>query len=204
MMNKKDKTELLFSGIGEIDDNLLNEAVTYKSNRRKNYNFGMLAACFALIFVVAIAFPLLDRAKNMSDHMELDTEADASEVYYSLDNLLADSHGGKYQKLDSFDTLSYFGDAGLVWQNVDSGDIYFTSLTAYQLEEVTENLGRGEHVGEESPEISCKIWILDGEGNVMSPYLKSGSGNLDCAIFDYEVEIIPDDSFVECVSDILH
>jgi hypothetical protein len=203
-MNKNDKTNMLFSGIGEIDDGLLEEAMNYKSSRRKSFNFGMLAACLALILVISVTFPMLNRTKDAVGNSDPEKIEGVPETYTSLDSLLMDSYGGSYQKLNSFDSLSYTDSASLIWQYVDSGEIYVKRLSSSELEEVTESIGRGAQVGEESPEIGCKMWVLDGEGNVISPYLKGGAGNVDCTVFDYEVEIIPDESFVECISDILH
>ena len=204
MMNKNDKTELLFSRIGEIDDQLLNEAITYKRSRRKIYNFGMLAACLTLILAVAVIFPMLNRIGGVSGDKNSDAVIDPMNKYVSLDAVFVDSYGGSYKKLDSFESLSYVGKASLVWQYSDSGEIYSRSLSASELEKLTEKMGRGEQVGERSPKLECIVWVLDGEGNVISPYLKDGAGNVGCEVFDYEVEIIPDDSFVECVSDILY
>lgn len=203
-MNKNDKMNMLFSQIGEIDDSLLDEAINYKAAHRKSFNFGMLAACLALVFAIAVTFPMFNRMKNAVGNKDAEVAEDIAESYHSLDSLLMDSYGGKYQKLNSFESLSYTDSASLVWQYLDSGEIYVKKLNGSQLEEVTENIGKGDQVGEDSPEISCKMWVLDGEGNVISPYLKGGAGNIDCTVFDYEVEIIPDESFVECISDILH
>ena len=204
MMNKKDKAELLFSGMGEIDDQLLHEAINYKRSRRSAYNFGMLAACLVLILAIAVIFPMINRVGNASGDENYDGEAEMIPEYISLDALFVDSYGGGYKMLDSFESISYVGKASLVWQYSDSGEIYSKPLSDSELAKLTEKMGRGEQVGERSPKLECMVWILDGNGNVISPYLKDGAGNVGCEVFDYDVEIIPDDSFVECVSDILH
>ena len=51
--------------------------------------------------------------------------------------------------------------------------------------------------------VAVSVWVLDGKGNVSTPYLKTSRGNIGCEIFDYEAEIIPDERLVDCISDIL-
>ena len=204
MMNKKDKTEFLFSRIGEIDDSLIDEALTYKREHRKNYNFGMLAACLALVFVIAVAMPILRRFEELGDNKNSDVATDVPKTYDSLDELLSDSYGGNFKKLDSFESLSYVGSASIVWMYKDSGEVYVKQLSADELETIGEHLGEGEEVGERSPEFNCLVWILNGEGKVVSPYLKENAGNEGFEVFDYEAEIIPDEDLINCISDILH
>ena len=205
MMNKKDKTEILFSHIGEIDDQLLNEAMTYRREKRSGYNFGMLAACLALIFVIAVAMPILRRFEDIGGNKDSEgNAADVPESYASLDELLADNYGGDFKKLESFDSLEYLDEASLVWQYKESGEVYVRYLSEDELETISEHLGDGEEVGNASPEFTCRVWILNGEGKVVSPYLKESAGNESFEVFDYEAEIIPDEDFVNCISDILN
>ena len=206
MMNKNNKTERLFSYIGEIDDKLLEEAISYKRVQRNGFNFGMLAACLALIFVIAVALPTLRRFEELGGNQISGEKEELSpeKPYVALDALFVDSYGGAYERLDSLDELSYVGDASLVWQFGDSGEIYSKKLTQSELENITKHLGDGEEVGDSSPQISCRVWILDGNGRVVSPYLKESKGNEGCEIFDYEPEIIPNDELVSCISDVLN
>lgn len=198
-MNKDQKTDFLFSSIGEIDDALIEEAMTYKRVRKKSFNFAALAACLALVTVIAIAAPLINRLGNLGG-----SQAPEEQAASALDVLFLECKGGEYKKYESFDELSYVGTATLVWHYKDSGEIYAVKLTDLQLKYLQSKLGKGESVGEESPRLECLVWILDGKGNVVTPYLKNDSGNVGCAVFDFEAEIIPNEEFVKCISDIMN
>ena len=65
MNDKERKIDALFSSIGEIDDALIEEAITYKRVRKRSFNFAALAACIALVIVLAIAAPLIDRLVDL-------------------------------------------------------------------------------------------------------------------------------------------
>ena len=197
MNDKEKKAQDLLSAIGEIDDELLYEAQIYRRTRKRKFNYGMLAACLALVFIIAIALPLINGFGNLS-------EAEEKPVALTLDKVMLDCRDGDYITYSSFDELSYFGDARLVWQYDDDGEIYSLSLTGDQLASIESQMGKGESTGAQSPKIKCKIWVLDGKGNVKTPYLKDSSGNIGCQIFDYNAEIIPNESLVECISDIMN
>ena len=197
-MNKKEqKIEALFSAIGEIDDELLYEAQTYRRVRKTSFNYGMLAACLALVFVIAIALPLINALNGLNGEASPETTV-------SLDKVMLDCRGGNHLKHSSFEELSYLGEARLVWQYVDSGEIYSMTLSSYQLSKIEKRMGKGTLAGEQSPQISCKLWVLDGRGNVKTPYLENSAGNIGCEIFDYDAELIPDESMVECILDIMN
>lgn len=235
MMDKKEKAERLLDSIGNIDDSLLDEAIGYKPVRRFNFHqFGLMAACIALVFVIAVAMPVL---RNMSEvgnsdgifegnggnvvgrpegseensggvvenpdkHPENNTEVERG----ALDAYMSDVRGSSLDNCTvypSAESLTYTGNASLVWQYADGDEVYVATLSSTQLDELMGAMGSGKEVGEVSPELSCYVWIVDGQGTVVSPYLKDGAGNEGCVVFDYEAEIIPDEEFVECVSEIL-
>ena len=196
MNGKEKKIDVLLGCIGEIDDELVNEALTYKRAKRRGIPIGALAACLAVAFVIAVAVPLIARFGALG-HTE-------ESPIGSLDALLLESRGGNFKTYASFDELSYVGSASLVWQYGEGGEIYSLELTDAQLARIESKMGKGESVGESSPSVKCKIWVLDGQGNVTTPYLKSGAGNVGCEIFDFEAEIMPYESFTECISDIMN
>ena len=198
MNNKERKVNDLFLSIGEIDDALINEAMTYKRVRKRSFKIAPIAACPVLAAVLAVAMPLIGRLNNSGT--ETPPQSDAC----ALDLLFLECRGMECDRYESFDELSYVGVATLVWQYEDSGEIYALALTEYQLALLESKLGQGQSAGESSPELSCRVWIIDGKGNVKTPYLKNEKGNVGCAVFDFEAEIIPDDAFVECISDIIN
>ena len=199
MNNKEKKVNDLFSSIGEIDDALINEAMTYRRVRKRSFKLAPIAACLVLAVVLAVAMPLISRFGNNSG-----MEDPSQNAACALDVLFLECKGGEYTRYESFEDLSYVGVATIVWQYTDSGEIYALSLTEQQLRYIEEKLGEGTQTGSESPALSCKVWILDGRGNVKSPYLKNEDGNVGCVIFDFEAEIIPNDAFVKCISDIIN
>jgi hypothetical protein len=152
-----------------------------------------------LAVVLAVAMPLISRLGNNGG-----AEAPQQNEACALDLLFLECKGKEFDRYDSFDELSYVGVATLVWQYEDSGEIYALALTDYQLSLIESRLGRGQSAGESSPELSCRVWIFDGRGNVKTPYLKNENGNVGCTVFDFEAEIIPDDAFVKCISDIIN
>lgn len=218
MMNKDQKTEYLFSAIGEIDDRFLEEAVSYRRPvRRKKYWIPVLAACLAVFFTVssalsfALAAPVgifilgLMGNESTSPPKPQAPENDPTEYYASLDELMtAQKEEGGHSVYLSAEEISYFGEASIIWQYEEDGEYCVAPLTLPQLSRVKLLMGRGENVGDRSPDSICRVWICDGKGNVRSPYLKNSAGNVDSAVFDYEAEIIPDEDFVECISDILN
>jgi hypothetical protein len=199
MNNKEKKVNDLFSSIGEIDDALINEAMTYRRVRKRGFKIAPIAACLVLAVVLAVAMPLISRLGNNGG-----AEAPQQNEACALDLLFLECKGKEFDRYDSFDELSYVGVATLVWQYEDSGEIYALALTDYQLSLIESRLGRGQSTGESSPELSCRVWIFDGHGNVKTPYLKNENGNVGCTVFDFEAEIIPDDAFVKCISDIIN
>ena len=199
MNNKEKKVNDLFSSIGEIDDALINEAMTYRRVRKRSFKLAPIAACLVLAVVLAVAMPLISQLGS-NGGMEAPPQSEAC----ALDLLLLECRGMECDRYDSFDELSYVGVATLVWQYEDSGEIYALELTEYQLLLIENKLGSGQSAGESSPELSCRAWIIDGKGNVKTPYLKNEKGNVGCTVFDFEAEIIPDDAFVECISDIIN
>lgn len=234
MMDKKDKAERLLDSIGNIDDSLLDEAIGYKSARRFNFHqLGLMAACIALAFVIAVTIPML---RNTSDLGNLGGNAGESNggvagvpegteensggvVENPNDNQESESQVGNdalgaymlsvresldgYTVYPSAESLTYTEKTSLVWQYADGDEVYVASLSSKQLDDLKDVMGKGDEVGESSPSLACYVWIIDGQGTVVSPYLKDGAGNEGCFIFDYEAEIIPDEEFVERVSEIL-
>ena len=199
MNNKMKKTEYLLREIGEIDDRLLHEAICYKPARRSGFKWGVLAACLAFVFILTVVTPMLRAFSEIGENDEVENNPVA---YESLDALLTDSVG-YYASNQSVESLGYTDSAKLVWQEADSKELYVCYLSEAELARLQREMGRGEEVGERSPELNMKVWVLDGEGNVRSPYLKPTVGNTGCEIFDYEAEIMPTESLIQCISEIL-
>lgn len=198
---KKNKAEYLLREIGEIDDSLVHEAQFYRPERSSRPRLLLIAAAFVLVFALVIGTPLI--SKLVSPKAE--GEEDVNLQVYALDALISESDTAKYTFVSTSSDLPYFdGGAHVVWQTEDTDGYYVSdTLSKRELSELSASIGKGESVGDTSPEFECKVWILYGDGRVVTPYLKASSGNVSGEVFDYEAEIIPTDSFVSCISDIL-
>jgi len=204
MKNRKDKTQYLFDSIGEIDDSLLADALAYKPIRRKRYNLGLVAACLALLIAVALIFPMLQSGFVVGESEKTDEGMlDVKNHYDSLDSLmLGIRDSGEFKLYESAEELS-FESACIVWKYDDSDGFYVKRVSNYQLEQMSDRMGKGSDVGERSPNLSCQVWIVDNAGVVRSPYLKDTAGNEGLTVFNYEAEIIPNDDLINCISEML-
>ena len=200
MRNRRNKAEYLLREIGEIDDRLVAEALSHRGARRKTTRAILLAACLSLVFVLTVILPFY---RVMSGILQNATPDDESpQEILTLDGVLEQADG-YLTELESLESLSYTDGPRLVWQNVESGEIFVCELTAYQLSRLQREMGRGQQVGEQSPDNTCLIWVLDGEGGVRTPYLKQTPGNEGCTVFEYDPEILPTQNLITCISDIL-
>lgn len=200
---KRIKAEILLEGIGEIDDALLNEAMSYRPKRRMTSKLLILAATLAVVLTMTVGGALISRLVNGDSN---GTIPDREEEVYSLDSVLTSIENKEsFDYVSDADSLPYLdGEAHIVWQ-YSGKDGYYVSdaLTYSELESLKREIGRGDQVGDDSPELECMVWVLLGDGRVVSPYLKISAGNISNGIFDYEAEIAPDESLVIRISNIL-
>ncbi len=220
MNEKRRKAEILLDAVGEVDDALLSEALNYRKKSTYSTRVVAMAASFALVFCLiagALIIGRLDLLKNdltgesMGDNVanddKLDNSAgDGSNASVGLDGVfisLADRE--RYNYVTDPDTLPYYGGrAYIVWQYAGIEKYYISEpLRDAELETIKTALGQGSYAGESSPQINVKVWILLGNGRVISPYLIASNGNISNEIFDYEVEIIPNDHLTQKLESIL-
>ena len=197
---KKIKAEYLLCEIGEIDDALIAEAQSYGNTRASRPRFMLIAATLVLAFTLVLGSTVISKLTSPESEGE-----DSVPVYYALDSLVSESDTQGYSFVSASEDLPYFDEnAHVVWQFAGEEKYYVSdALSVTELSSVTSNIGVGESVGDESPSLECRVWILYGDGRVVTPYLKTSSGNVSTEVFDYEPEIIPSDKFVSCISDIL-
>lgn len=216
MKNRKEKTEYLLQSIGEIDDALLNEAMSYKPARRnRSYKIAIIAACLAVVLaigtilplsigvgsIVGIAGILLNIGDSSNEaHPPADNEQNAS-IPTAFDSVIESARDERY--LISLDELESIEGPVIVWQYDGEDAFYAKKISQGELDEVEKTLGCGYLVGEKSPQTSCKVWVADEKGIFRTPHLRANRGNEDVGIFDYEAEIVPSDEFTNCISGIL-
>ncbi len=210
MSDKLKKAEYLLDEIGEIDDDLLAEAMAYRPARRAP-RFVLIAACIALSIVFVISSSvMLNRVflkmNNIFDNSVNNSPNAAppeNSGPLSLDDVLTDARNKGHTKLSSEGEIPYRdGGAYIVWQYVGEDEYYVSSLTSAELTALEKKLG-GEEVGQNSPELECMVWIVTGDGAVISPYLKDTYGNIGISVFDYCAEIYPTQDFINYVSAII-
>ena len=209
MKNRKElnnKADTLLREIGEIDDRLLEEAVSYRPEAKKSFNFNPIAiavaACLAAVFIgVRILPDAFVKNEGVGDLPQLN--APEEEKDHSLDALLCETKNGGYMSVSSAAELSYTSGAEIVWRFEGEEQLYYCHITDKQYQRLMKLVASGREVGESSPSLECMIWIIDGKGNVTSPYLKSSGGNVGCTIFDYDAEMIPTESFVNYIAEVI-
>ena len=203
---RHEKILYLFREIGEIDDSLIHEAQTYRPRRmhlptRWLTVAAALLLCVSLVIAGGLLEPLFQ--KNSGEAPDIGAESEMP----MLDRLLASTRGtGVAHPLSHAQDAPYFdGQAYIVWQFVQDGALFISDpLSKDQLLRLTRALEDGESVGGTSPTLTCRVWILPGDGSVLSPYLPNTPGNIGTAeLFDYQVEQIPSDALTSCISDIL-
>ncbi len=203
----KSKIAYLFREIGEVDDALVQEALAYRPKRTAFERILMVAACLTLSLMLCFGVLLISLRSKDAPNDQGKPPLEDGHVAYSLDQLLlAQADSGSYTVLQSVEKAEFFGGRGyIVWQYADSNELFVSrALSDAELLRLTDTVGKGASVGEQSPALSCRVWLILGNGEVISPYLKESCGNRGYAeLFDYDVEVLPTDEFIACVSDIL-
>ena len=70
---------------------------------------------------------------------------------------------------------------------------------------MTREIPKGTPVGESPQALSYRVWIVMGDGSVVTPHLKPSDGNVGSAeLFDYNAELIPSQAFNSQISEILN
>lgn len=216
--------ERIFDALGDVDDDMLDEALSFSPARttgaRTPLRIGVMraltasAAMLAIVFALTVIRPLM-RGFTVSEGSQSpdslppagNADADADTAKYSLELLMLEQRSSDaWDSVDSAMLLPYLdGKAHVAWQYSGESAIYLSDpLTKDELSALVAALGEGDEVGASSPALECKVWLLFGDGRVVSPYLKPSQGNLGCSAFDYCAEIIPSGTLVSCISDILN
>ena len=203
--NKMKKAAFLLDEIGNVSDVYLQEALTYKKERRNARPWIAAVACILAVALVGgglLNSPLFDNIFNVFD------KADAPEASTpaTLDSFLSDHRNTLQCTATSEGELDYFGSTYLVLQYEGDETLYRSrNLTKNEVSRIHNLLGKGESVGASSPDLLCRVWLVCEDGTVLSPYLKNTDGNKGHAVlFDYEAEILPSSDLISCISDILN
>lgn len=199
MRDRTDRAHMLMSELDGISDIYLDEALSYKPHRGLHFPV-LIAACITLALLMilgvfgAMNVIFTDKSNN-----------DAAPGRVGLDSVLCEAvESGSLRRTDSNELPLGDGRAYLVVQLKGQDEYYISEgLTLLQKNSLSLNIGRGSDVGSVSPEFECDIWVILGDGQVMSPYLKRTKGNCGVDMFEYSAEIYPTDEFTAIVSEIL-
>lgn len=202
-LQKRKKAELLYSSMTELDDYLLQEALVYRAAQKRTSRAWIAAAGLAASFVLVFGSVMLGNLVHLESEVEDAPVKDAARPI-SLDAyLLEQGEAAAYATL-SAEEVDLFSAPTVVWQFAGDDTLCQSRpLKSGEWERLTESISDGTHVGAASPAQACRVWLLDGNGNVITPYLLPSSGNIGMTLFDYEAELIPSSSFVSCLEEIL-
>ena len=206
---KEEKIAYLFDEIGSISDVLITEAAYYRPKKRRVpvLKYVGMAACLLLCCV--LLFRVGGLVGDFFSIFDKSTESpEDTQTVDSLDALLTQHEGDlQYTTLGSVGELDLFGgQAYLVWQEEGSDELCVSRpLQTYEVKNLKTRISSGQSVGadpQSSP--TCRVWIVCGDGTVITPYLKLSDGNIGVGeLFDYDPELNPSSSFISYVSDIL-
>ena len=202
--------ERLFDAFGEIDDSIIKEAENVNFERKRTFadaRFNRLAATAALL-VLCVGIGgglLLGRGYiGLEDNMLSadDGEVNESLSYLSFDAVLLEAVETSAAEIVAPDTIDFFdGETSIIW-SYDNNDYYKVILRNISSDKMKSEVTTYKQQIDEitASTLDCKVWISYGNGEVVSPYLKSSSGNIGYAeLFDYSAEVLPSEIFTRFV-----
>ena len=187
MADKNKRAEKLYDCIGGIRDDYIASAENY--TRIKAFYpkklLASLAACVAILIMVT----------TFSDVFLKSGDSSVNDAGVSLQYVLE-----KYE-VEPTEKIDLFSDKKLIWYS--DGEYREKVLTQKQYTRLTSYMQSGFEDVKESRDEECLVWICDGRGNVVTPYLKTSDGNVYVNLFSYRAEVMPSKAFTEYVEKIL-
>ena len=205
------KAGQLFDAMGEIEDRWIAEAETPYAHAR-GIRLGrrglIVAVTLSLVAVSTLGIMVANRSKDAAPEEmvpPVEIETDAS---YTLSERMSRLKGQTTTLRVSREELNLFsGIPQVIWKYRDESEYRAKNLTHGQVDqlmsamelnpgtEVDANHVKGELEG---------IWLVDRDGMVISPCLKSSDGNVGYGeLFAYEPELEPSDVFVNTLCGII-
>jgi len=214
--DQKQKAMYLFRELGNIDDALVADALNPRIQASPRSRVLLLAACLALSAVLIVSslsialrqFNTGDGGMQAPDMGSVGSTPEEDLRYPLLEEMLVANRGtAVYETVDNVEELDFFApDARVVWQYADSDSLCVSRpLSESEADRLLEHAKDGKSAGDAPREPSCRVWILLGNGRVITPYLRLSNGNVGYAeLFAYSTEVIPSTSFTSALSDILN
>lgn len=187
MADKKRRAEKLYDCIGGIRDDYIARAEDYTQNRflYPKKLIASLAACVAVLIMVSV----------FSDVFIQKNDESTPDSVISLQAVLQNDERQPISNIDLFSGKK------LIW--CTNGEYREKVLTQTQYTCLTSYMQSGFENVKESRDEECLVWICDGQGNVVSPYLKTSYGNVYVNLFSYRAEVEPSEAFTKYVEKIL-
>ena len=217
-MNRKDKVSFLMDEIGNVDEKYLDEALSYSGEIRKETKkrnlfrlppaaiISVSAACLTIAFAVLLGLVLvrLPIFRSVTSQGSEDPSAVLpAETGDRLSRVLKEVKTA--ERTDAVETEDFFGEPRLVWQTAE-GSYGVLRLSSSQSTTLKRLMAESEKdpvrvAPEETQDGRCQVWLLNGDGTVVTPYLPLSEGNAGCSsLFNYDPEILPDPSLADYVS----
>ncbi len=221
MSNEEKKinaAQRLFDAIGEIDDSIVKEAenVYYRPKRSlPNIRFTRLAATAAVVLALCTGiiggFIIGGNRPDIKEDMSNSSDGDIA-TDLAKNNLLKDvlfnaveNHAAEVISLDAIDFFD--GEISIIWKYEGQSEYYRLEFNQNTKDSVIKNKlsASTKQIDEQTADsLGLSVWISYGDGEVVSPYLKSSNGNVGYAeLFDYSPEVVPNDDFAELVKSVI-
>ena len=207
------RAERLFDAIGGIDDRIIAEAAEPYVARRARFGFGRIATVAASLLVcvgiLAGAVSLLGRGFVTENEKSEDMAEAVPGVSTSLsDTLCAHRGSSSILKVSSSNIDLFSGRMSVIWKYSGESDYSVVYVPERKAAELSRELEKSESAArltrEESESVECLVWICDGNGSVVSPYLESSDGNVGYGVlFDYSPEIEPTERVNDLIGDLI-
>lgn len=212
------KSEVLYEAIGEIDDRYIAEAGRPFRKRNSTLAFTRMALAAALVLAVvlsSIAFFASVRSlllpKNSGNSYGIDDAVGGTTRTDRTGDLQSDSPptGESFPdaKLIGYvpeEDIDFFGsDALVIIRRDGEDDLTVIKVSADTLKKLENSVG-DKAVDNTQSEIGVSVWLCDGQGSVISPYLRSSPGNIGYgSLFEYSPEISPSEQFTHYLNGII-
>ena len=190
-MNKKEKAQLLFEKMGQIDDRFIDEAASYVPKRAavriKFPVIRALAACLSILIVFGVGV-MLFRDNAPAGNESYPEILTVSSVLKKGSLLSRSVDPAKLNLLD--------GESRIIWQDTESGEYYRVKVSDSQQNSLNSLNSSAENVADTDEDY--RIWFVNASGEVTSPELKESSGNVSFgSLFTYDPELELTDAFLE-------
>ena len=210
--NKIKAAQRLFDAIGEIDDSIIKDAenTCFSCSRTlHNTRFTRVVTTAAVILVLCVGMVggfIVGNLRGPQDGMTNSSDEDVNVITQTdnLKNVLLDACETDAAEIITLDAIDFFdGEVSVIWKYDGENDYYKLVLGKTKNDAAIRNKvsGVNKQIDEETAiSLGVSVWVSYGNGEVVSPYLKTSNGNVGYAeLFDYSPEIVPNDDFVQFV-----